>query len=69
MPIIRVEMFPGRSTDQKRALVRELTDAFVRTCGGKPEAVQIVITDVAKGDWGSGGVLCSDKYPDTPEKS
>lgn len=61
MPIIRVEMFAGRDTDQKRALVRELTDAFVKTCGGTPQSVSIVITDVAKSDWGSGGVLNSDK--------
>ncbi|VDC20254.1 2-hydroxymuconate tautomerase [Pseudogemmobacter humi] len=61
MPVIRVEMFEGRSTDQKRELVRELTDAFVRSCGGTPQSVQIVISDVAKSDWGSGGQLCIDK--------
>jgi 4-oxalocrotonate tautomerase len=64
MPIIRVEMFPGRTTDQKRALVRELTDAFVRAAGGTPASVHVVLTDVSKGDWGTGGELCSDKYPD-----
>jgi len=64
MPIIRVEMFAGRSKDQKRDLVRELTDAFVRTCGGNPDSLQIVITDVEKQDWGSGGQLAADRYPD-----
>ena len=64
MPIIRVEMFHGRTRAQKRALVRELTEAFVRTCGGKPEALHIVIGEVDKEDWGSGGVLMADKYPD-----
>lgn len=64
MPIIRVEMFKGRSREQKRALVKELTDGFIRTCGGKPEGVHIVIADVDKGDWGSGGELMADKYPD-----
>ena len=61
MPIIRVEMFAGRDVTQKRALVRELTDAFVNAAGGTSESVHVVITDVDKGDWGSGGVLCSDK--------
>ena len=37
MPIIRVEMFAGRTEEQKRALVKELTDGFVRTAGGDPE--------------------------------
>ncbi|WP_120500457.1 4-oxalocrotonate tautomerase [Roseovarius sp. EL26] len=64
MPIIRVEMFKGRSVDQKRALVQELTEAFVNATGGTPESVHVVITDVDKGDWGSGGALCSDKFPD-----
>ena len=64
MPIIRVEMFAGRTEKQKRALVRELTDAFVNTAGGTPESVNVVITDVDKSDWGSGGELCSDKFPD-----
>ena len=64
MPIIRVEMFAGRTEQQKRALVRELTDAFVNAVGGTPERVNVVITDIDKSDWGSGGELCSDKFPD-----
>ncbi|KIC17334.1 2-hydroxymuconate tautomerase [Leisingera sp. ANG-Vp] len=64
MPIIRVEMFTGRSEDQKRAIVRDLTDAFVKAAGGNPESVHVVITDVDKSNWGSGGQLCSDKFPD-----
>ncbi len=64
LPIIRVEMFSGRTIDQKRELVRELTDAFVKTAGGTPQSIYVVITDVEKSDWGSGGELCSDKFPD-----
>ncbi len=63
MPILRVEMFTGRSREQKRQLVRELTDTFVRIAGGSPEAVTVVISDVEKEDWGSGGELCCDKFP------
>ena len=66
MPIIRVEMFSGRSEDQKRALVKELTDAFVRTAGGAPEHIHVVLTDVDTSDWGFGGELCSDLFPDDP---
>ncbi len=64
MPIIRVEMFSGRTAEQKRALVRNLTDGFVAAAGGNPQSVHVVITDVDKGDWGAGGELCADKYPD-----
>lgn len=64
MPIIRVEMFSGRSRDQKRELVKELTEGFVRACGGTSAGLTVVITDVEKEDWGSAGELCADKYPD-----
>jgi 4-oxalocrotonate tautomerase len=59
--MIHVEMFKGRTREQKRALVRELTDAFVRSCGGKPESVWVVIRDVDPEDWGAGGALAADK--------
>ena len=45
MPVIRVEMFK-RNTEQKRELVRELTNSFVKTCGGNKEAIKILITEV-----------------------
>lgn len=63
MPIIRVEMFKGRDVAQKRALVKGLTDAFVAACGGNPASVHVVVSDVDKQNWGSGGELCSDKFP------
>ena len=37
MPSLRVEMFEGRTPQQKRDLARELTDACVRVLGGSPE--------------------------------
>lgn len=64
MPMIRVEMFEGRSDEQKRALVDKLTDAFVETAGGSHDAVDVILYDVPKANWGIGGVLAKDKYPD-----
>ena len=64
MPVIRVEMVSGRTPEQKRALVKQLTEAFVATCGGSPQAVQVVLTDVARGDWAVAGRLMSDPPPD-----
>jgi 4-oxalocrotonate tautomerase len=60
MPVIRVEMFK-RTLEQKRELVKELTDSFVKACGGNKEAIKILITEVEKEDWASEGVLTSDK--------
>jgi 4-oxalocrotonate tautomerase len=61
MPMISVSMFPGRTPAQKGALVRELTDAFVRTCGGKPADVWVTITEIPADHWASGGTLHADR--------
>jgi len=60
MPVIRVEMFK-RTQEQKRNLARELTNAFVNTCGGNKDTIKILITEVDKNDWASGGVITADK--------
>lgn len=64
MPIIRVEMWEGRSTEQKRELVEVITKETARITGCGIESVYVVIEDVKKENWGAGGQLCSDKYPD-----
>jgi 4-oxalocrotonate tautomerase len=64
MPIIRVEMFSGRSREQRRLLVRELTDTFLRVAGDRPESVTIILQDIDKEGWGGAGALMADKYPD-----
>lgn len=61
MPMIRVEMLPGRSADQKRALVKELTEAFINTAGGKPESVHVQLTEFEPDSWAVGGELISDR--------
>ncbi|MBC7731486.1 MAG: 4-oxalocrotonate tautomerase [Bacteriovorax sp.] len=61
MPTIRVEMFEGRTPDQKRALVAALTEACVRTLGSSPDSVQVLLFDIARQNWATGGSLWSDK--------
>ena len=61
MPSIRVDMFEGRTHEQKRALAKELTDACVRAIGVSPESVDILFFDIPKQHWASGGKLWSDK--------
>ena len=61
MPTLRVELFEGRTPQQKAELAKELTAACVRVLGGSPDAVDIVFFDVARQDWSTGGVMWSDK--------
>tara|TARA_Y100000768_G_C23704616_1_gene552977 strand:- start:190 stop:378 length:189 start_codon:yes stop_codon:yes gene_type:complete len=60
MPVIRIEMFK-RTQEQKRNLVKQITDAFVNTCGCKKDSIKILITDVEEDHWASGGIFTSDK--------
>ncbi|MBL8701645.1 MAG: tautomerase family protein [Alphaproteobacteria bacterium] len=70
MPMIRVEMFPGRNVEQKRAFAKAVTDSFVAICGGTPQSVHIVFAEVDKGDWATAGKLASDAAPAaSPAKS
>ncbi len=65
MPIIRVEMFKGRSDEQKKKIARELIDGFIRGAGGgSPESFHIVFSDVDKKDWALGYDMMNEKYPD-----
>nr|MBP6768543.1 tautomerase family protein [Reyranella sp.] len=45
MPMINVQMFEGRTIEQRRALAKELTEGTCRALGCTPDAVQIILTD------------------------
>ena len=61
MPIIRVEMWPGRTHAQKAELAQAITDAMVEIAKTTPEATTIVFQDVPKENWAEAGVLTSDQ--------
>ena len=56
MPLVQISMLPGRSSEQKRALIAEVTEAVARTCKVAPEQVQILINEVPAEHWGTAGV-------------
>ncbi|HTJ66760.1 MAG TPA: 2-hydroxymuconate tautomerase [Actinospica sp.] len=59
MPMIKVQMFPGRTADQKEALVKEMTEVIVRTCNAEQEDVWIIIEEVEREHWALGGIMYS----------
>src|SRR5437867_2386490 len=48
MPIVTVAMYEGRTLDQKRELVKGITDVVARVTGNTPDGVHVVI-EVVKG--------------------
>ena len=61
MPTVTMEIYPGRTIEQKRAMVKKVTEALVETINCKPEAVKIIIREVSKENISDNGVLHCDK--------
>jgi 4-oxalocrotonate tautomerase len=60
MPVVTVELLEGRTPEQKRRLVRAITDAMVEHAGARPDALHVILHEVARENWGRGGVLTAD---------
>lgn len=67
MPIVRVEMWPGRTHAQKAELARLITEALVTVARIPPEATTVIFEDVSKDNWAVGGVLASDSSLTLPK--
>ena len=61
MPFINVKMLEGRTHEQKKALVKAITDAMVETCGAKADGTMVVIEDIARDHWARNGELLSEQ--------
>jgi 4-oxalocrotonate tautomerase len=57
MPYINVQITKGATRDQKRTIVKEMTDTLVRTLDKKPEHIHVVLQEIAEEDWGYSGML------------
>jgi 4-oxalocrotonate tautomerase len=60
MPNITIEIFRGRTLDQRRQLVKGITDAAVEALGIAPEGVRITFFEIERHDLARGGRLFSD---------
>ena len=60
MPTYYVEMLEGRTIEQKKKLVAEITRVSVDILGGSPASVDILITDIKPENWATGGKLWSE---------
>lgn len=61
MPVVRIEMYEGRSMEQKRELVRGVTDVVARVTGNSADDVHVIIEEVKRENWSIGGLLAPDR--------
>lgn len=61
MPTFHVEMFEGRTVEQKRQFVEAITRTTCEVLGCGPESVDIIIADVKRENWATAGKLWSDE--------
>ncbi|NMM07575.1 4-oxalocrotonate tautomerase [Polaromonas sp.] len=57
MPTYHVEMLEGRSIEQKKQLVEAITRISVEILGGQSDSVDILISDIKRENWATGGKL------------
>lgn len=60
MPFVNVHMWTGRSVEQKRALLRAITDAMVEHAGARPDHLHVTIQEYELENWARAGVLALD---------
>jgi len=61
MPLITVKAIEGRTIEQKRGLVKDITEAVVKNFKVKPESVSIDILEYSRENFAEAGKLYSDR--------
>lgn len=51
MPIVRIELFPGRTSAQKAKFAKEVTRLSVEILGCSKESVDVLFVEVDRQDW------------------
>lgn len=62
VPVVVVEMWEGRTEEQKEKLIKGITRAF-EEIGVKAEWLSIIIHDVPRSNWGTRGEQASKLSP------
>jgi len=61
VPLIIVKMLEGRSVEQKRRLVKAVTEVVSKFTGAPEDQVDVIIEDYPRENWATGGTLYADK--------
>jgi len=60
MPVINIDLWEGRDKDTKAKLIVSVTKAVTESIGCPADAVQVILNEVPKENWGLAGKQASD---------
>jgi 4-oxalocrotonate tautomerase len=60
MPVCQIHLIEGRTVEQKRDLIANVTDAICKSVGSRPESVRIILTEMPKEHFGIGGKMAAE---------
>jgi len=67
LPYVKVEIAKGiASVEQKKAVIRRMTDVLVEELGRNPEYIFVVIDEIDTDNWGRKGLSLSDLWAQQP---
>ena len=58
MPVVKIDMWKGRTSSQKQEIIAGVTETFVQQ-GVSRDQVTVIINEVDKDNWGMNGRLAS----------
>lgn len=61
MPIIQVQIMEGRSEDNIKLLIDDITSAAEKNLSVPKESIRVLVTEVPRNRWAVGGVLKSEE--------
>ncbi|WP_221793980.1 2-hydroxymuconate tautomerase [Oceanobacter mangrovi] len=60
MPIVTIQMMEGRSEDQKRNIIEQVTATLAEASDSPVEAIRIILQEVPSTNWGKAGKMAKD---------
>jgi 4-oxalocrotonate tautomerase family enzyme len=61
VPFVNVHMWTGRTIEQKRRLLRAITEAMVEHAAARPDHLHVTIQEYELENWARAGVLAADE--------
>lgn len=63
MPLVHIDLWPTVTREQKKMLIKNVTDAVVSAVGCPPAAVEIILNEVDQENWAQGGFTHAERVP------